>query len=328
MRTLTTCTLTAALLTLAGCYQAPRNKQQSASVSTQSPMAQPGSASMAPQGEGISNRSKTEAGESAELIQQRDVSLNEAEASQAAAAVTQRKIIRHATLSIEIDAPADGQRRIASIAEARGGFVVTSESRQQGGAPDGSKPHEVVTIEVRVPAAEFDAVLSEIRAGGGRVKEEKITGQDVTEEYIDLEARLRTKKALEGQFLEIMKEARKVSDALEVQRELAEVRTEIERLEGRRRFLENQSSLSTIKVTLQPPAPLISANTSGFFYNLRQALGEGLDAAASITLGLIRFAVALIPVALLLLLPVALAVRLLRRRSRRWPFREKAAPLE
>ncbi len=181
---------------------------------------------------------------------------------------------------------------------------------------------------MRVPAAEFDAVVSEIHAVGGRVKEEKITGQDVTEEYIDLEARLRTKKALEAQFIEIMKSARKVSDALEVQSEMAEVRTEIERLEGRRRFLENQSSLSTIKITLQPPAPLISANTSGFLHSLRQAFGEGLDVAAAITLGLIRVAIALIPVLLLILLPIALAVRLLRRRSRRWPFTEKAAPLE
>ena len=77
----------------------------------------------------------------------------------------------------------------------------------------------------------------------------------MTEEYIDLEARLRAQRALEAQFLEIMKTANKVSDALEVQRELANVRSEIERVEGRRRFLENQSSLSTIKVVLQTPAP-------------------------------------------------------------------------
>ncbi len=74
----------------------------------------------------------------------------------------------------------------------------------------------------------------------------------MTEEYIDLEARIRTQQALEAQFLEIMKGAKEVSDALQVQRELANVRTEIERVEGRRRFLESQTSLSTIKVTLEP----------------------------------------------------------------------------
>jgi chromosome segregation ATPase len=75
----------------------------------------------------------------------------------------------------------------------------------------------------------------------------------VTEEYIDLEARLRTQKALEAQFLEIMKQAHKISDALEVQRQIAEVRADIERIEGRRRFLENQSALSTITLMLQTP---------------------------------------------------------------------------
>ncbi len=323
MRMLTTLTLSAALLTLSACSQSQmRRESTSLSRVTEAPQATVSTATESAQmSAGGGSKARNES-------QVQDVSLNQAAASQNVAAVSQRKIIRNATLSIEIDAPADGQRRIASIAEARGGFVVTSESRQQGGASSESKPYEVVTIEVRVPAAEFDAVVSEIHAVGGRVKEEKITGQDVTEEYIDLEARLRTKKALEAQFIEIMKSARKVSDALEVQSEMAEVRTEIERLEGRRRFLENQSSLSTIKITLQPPAPLISANTSGFFHSLRQAFGEGLDVAAAITLGLIRVAIALIPVLLLILLPIALAVRLLRRRSRRWPFTEKAAPLE
>ncbi|MDQ3684460.1 MAG: DUF4349 domain-containing protein [Acidobacteriota bacterium] len=324
MRILTTLFLSAALITISGCSHAPMSRDNAAG-SSQASMPESASISTATES---AQRSAGGGSKARAEAQVQNISLDQADASQTVPIAQQRKIIRNATLSIEIDAPADGQRRIASIAEARGGFVVTSESRQQGGASSESKPHEVVTIEVRVPAAEFDAVVSEIRAVGGRVKEEKITGQDVTEEYIDLEARLRTKKALEAQFIEIMKSARKVSDALEVQSEMAEVRTEIERLEGRRRFLENQSSLSTIKITLQPPAPLISANTSGFFHGLRQAFGEGLDVAAAITLGLIRVAIALIPVLLLILLPIVVAVRLLRRRSRRWPFTEKAAPLE
>ena len=97
----------------------------------------------------------------------------------------------------------------------------------------------------------------------------------MTEEYIDLEARIRTKKALEAQFLEIMKQARKISDAMEVQTQLAEVRTEIERLEGRRRFLENQSALSTINITLHTPTPVVAAATRGFVYDLKAAFGDG-----------------------------------------------------
>jgi len=242
------------------------------------------------------------------------VSLTQADAAQQPPAAAERKIIRNAELTVEVDSPAEAMRRVASVAERRGGFVVTSETRQQTAA-DSVTPYKVVTVQVRVPAAQFDAAVGEIRGGGGRVVGERITGQDVTEEYIDLEARLRTQRALEAQFLEIMKGARAVADALQVQRELANVRTEIERLEGRRRFLENQTSLSTIEVTLQPPAPLV--NASGFGRGLRDAFGDGIEAAATIMLGLVRVFLALIPIALFVALPLFLLVRYAVRRARR-----------
>ena len=243
-----------------------------------------------------------------------DVSLEQAGDSQAAPVPAERKIIRNANISLEVDDVPKAAQRVATVAEARGGFVVTSESRQQS-ADDDSKTYDIVTVEVRVPAAQFDAAVGEIRAAGGRVIEEKVTGQDVTEEYIDLEARIRTHRALEAQFLEIMKQARTVADALQVQRELANVRTDIERLEGRRRFLENQTSLSTIKVTLRPPTPFVSAG--GFGRGIREAFGDGIDIAATITLGLIRVVIALIPVVVLVFLPLGLLVRYAVRRIRR-----------
>jgi hypothetical protein len=248
------------------------------------------------------------------------VSLAEAATAEAVSQATARKIIRNAELSIEIEAPKEAQARIASIAESLGGFVVTSEFKQSGSAA--SKPTETVTVVVRVPSSEFNAALEAIRGTGNRVIHEKVTGQDVTEEYIDLEARIRTQKALEGQFLEIMKQARKVEDALEVQRELAEVRSEIERLEGRRRFVDNKSSLSTITVTLQTPAPLVAATTSGFGHDVREAFGDGIDTAVQIVLGLIRFVIVLVPVAVLILLPGWLLLRQLIKR-RWWPKKQE-----
>ncbi|HEX8149623.1 MAG TPA: DUF4349 domain-containing protein [Pyrinomonadaceae bacterium] len=232
------------------------------------------------------------------------------------AAPAERKIIRNATLTLEVEQPGKALQRIASIAESRGGFVVTSDSRQQTGA-QGERAYEIITVELRVPAAQFDAALADIRAAGGNVTAQKITGKDVTEEYIDLEARLRTQRALEAQLLEIMKRAEEVADAVSVQRELTNVRTEIERVEGRRRFLENQSSLSTISVTLQPPAPLIG--TTGFFRSVGTAFGEGVDIAASITLFFIRLLLALIPVVLFIGLPAYFVLRYLARRVRSRP---------
>ncbi|MGH9941813.1 MAG: DUF4349 domain-containing protein [Pyrinomonadaceae bacterium] len=243
-------------------------------------------------------------------------SFAQADQSQIVTSTIERKIIRDADLTVEVASPAEGQRRLASIAEAHGGFVVTSESRQQ--TVGGGATVELVNLHMRVPASRFEAAVSEIRAaGGGRVRAEKITGKDVTEEFIDLEARLRTQRALETQFMEIMKQAKTVEDALSVSSQLAEVRGEIERVEGRHRFLDNQASLSTIRVTLQAPAPLVSAETSGFVHSLREALGEGVDAALLIVLGVVRVAIALVPVALFIALPLYLVWRVLRRRMRR-----------
>jgi hypothetical protein len=249
--------------------------------------------------------------------------LDSARAAQPSAQAVERKIIRNAEIIIETDSPNVDQRKIAAIAEKHGGFVITSESREaQGNAQVASST--IVTIVARVPAAQFGAAVEEIHGIGGRILREKISGQDVTEEYIDLEARIRTKRALEMQFLEIMKQARKVSDALEVQNQLAEVRTEIERLEGRRRFLENQAALSTITITLQTPAPIVAATTSGFRRGVKMAFGDGMDLAAEIVLGVIRFVIVMIPVALLILLPCWLLFRWLRRYIA-WPRKTEAA---
>jgi hypothetical protein len=244
-------------------------------------------------------------------------SLSQAEASQAAPVPVARKIIRNASVTVEVEVPADAQRKLASVAEQRGGFVVTSESKRHGGSTSNAPAYEVVSMEMRVPSEHFDAVINEIRGVGGTVVEEKITGQDVTEEYIDLEARIRTQRALEAQLLELLKRAESVQEALGVQREIANVRTVIESVEGRRRFLESQSSLSTIKVTLRPSALLSSAGTSGFFYGLKRAISNGLEVASDITVGLVTFFVALIPVLLLLVLPAVLIARSVLRRVRR-----------
>lgn len=298
---------TLALASLAGCGSREAAPQRIADLS-------PASGSSANAGAAADSRAG--GGGDAKAAMQ-DVSLQQADASQAQPVPAERKIIRDATLTLEVEEPVKAAERVTSIAESRGGFVVTSESRHESGAR-GGKTYEVFTVQIRVPAAQFDAALKDIRATAGEVMAEKVSGKDVTEEYIDLEARLRTQRALEAQLLDIMKSAHEVSDAISVQKELTNVRTEIERVEGRRRFLESQSSLSTINVTLQPPAPLVG--TTGFFHSIGEAFGKGVDIAAAITLFLISTALALIPVLLFLVLPAYLILRfILRRLSRRAP---------
>ena len=145
---------------------------------------------------------------------------------------------------------------------------------------------------------------------------ETVKGQDVTEEFIDIEARLKTQKALEEQFLEIMKRSNSVEDALNVQTEIASVRGEIQKVEGRKCFLENQASLSTIKIKLQSPT-VFSANSSGFLYQLTQAFNTGFNAALSFVLFFVTVLVALFPLLILIGLPIYFLRRYLLRKNRK-----------
>lgn len=263
---------------------------------------------------------RTESEPHSPVMQQ--VSLNQADQSQTISEAVARKIIRDGNLTLEVASPGDAQRKVTSIAESAGGFVVTSEAKRHGSA-DASRQALEVTLVVRVPATQFGPVMDQIRAIGTHVVQEKITGQDVTEEFIDLQARIKTQTALEGQFLEIMKRASKVEDALEVQRQIAEVRTEIEKLEGRKRFLENRASLSTITVTLNEPNAIV-VSSSGFGRSIKEAVRDAVAIAGEIVLFLIRFIIVMIPIFLLLILPIGLIARFVWRRARRRLRRDPA----
>ncbi len=221
-----------------------------------------------------------------------------------------RKIIRNGDFLIESKNLAEDQRKIAALAESLGGFVVTSEFKQ---STSGSS-ESTVKIIVRVPATQFDKAVAEIVKSGSQLIYNKTAGQDVTEEFVDLEARLRAKHALENQYLEIMKRAAKISDVLEVQEKLTEVRTELEQMEGRRRYLENQSSLSTINVTLQSPAAVVAATQNGFWRSIKNSFGDGVDEAVGIVLGIIHFVIVALPIFVLLILPLWFILRFLNRR--------------
>ena len=251
--------------------------------------------------------------DSSEQVLKQNISLAQTSASAIDTAASDRKIIRNAELNLEAENPEDAQRKITSIAELRGGFVVES---QQSSSDITATSRDIVTMTVRVPADKFSEALADIRNTSTRVVTETVKGLDVTEEFIDIEAQLKAKKALEEQFMAIMKRANSVEDALDVQRQLADVRGEIERVEGRKRFLENQSSLSTIKIRLQT-AKVFAASSAGFGTRLTEAFSSGFDVAMNFVLGFVTFVVAALPFAVFLGLPSFVIIRYVLRRQGR-----------
>jgi hypothetical protein len=226
---------------------------------------------------------------------------------------TERKIVRNAELSLESASPEETQQKIAAAVESAGGCVVESQQRS---SERNSSTRDIVSMTLRVPAEKFADVVGEIRKTADRVIVETVKGQDVTEEFVDIEARLAAKKALEQQFIEIMKRANSVEDALNVQRQLAEVRGEIEQIEGRKHFLENQASLSTIKVEIRTPAAF-SAYSAGFSNRLTEALSAGVDFALNFILGLVAFVIGILPFLIFIVLPLFLIARYFWKRHRR-----------
>lgn len=267
-------------------------------------------------------RAAVAARESAGLVEFKQVSLNESEkAEETSVAAVDRKIIRNADLTMEVASTTDTQHRIVSIAESHGGFVVTSEAKQRDSTEPAKRTLDIKLI-VRIPENQFGSALDQIRGLTSNLTEEKVSGQDVTEEFIDLEARIRTQKALEQQFLQIMRQTGKIVDALEVQRQIAEVRSDIERLEGRKRFLENRSSLSTITVNIVAPKPGVVVPTTGFRASVSEAVSDSVDVGSGIVLFFVRFAIVMIPIALFLLLPGGLILRYFIRRAKRMRLAE------
>lgn len=216
-----------------------------------------------------------------------------------------RKVIKTVEMHVEDSEPDSVQKLIVDIAESNGGFVLTTD---QSISDASSGVRDSVAITIRVPAEKFAGVVDAIRNSCDRFLVESMKGEDVTEEFVDVQARLRAKKALEDQFLQIMKQSESVDEALTVQSRLADVRTEIEKIEGRIRYLQNQSEMSTIKVLIQTPRS-IAAQSIGFFGRLADSAQRGAEGAVNFTLGFVTFLIGAFPFALFIGLPVFLIGR-------------------
>ena len=156
-----------------------------------------------------------------------------------------RQIISMASLTIEAKNVPEQATQIRVIAESLGGYV---EQVSSAGGPDEAR----ATITVRIPQSQFFDALDRIKALG-TVQRENVGSEDVTEQFIDLEARLKSFHRQEESLLSLLAKTETVSEILVLERELARVRSDIERYQGQLNFLERRVHLATITVTLVPP---------------------------------------------------------------------------
>ena len=160
-----------------------------------------------------------------------------------------RKIIKTGYMTLEVNDIPEAIAGITGVANELNGYVVSSDQ-------SGTKDITYGRIAIRVPSDRFDEALDRLRKLAVKVPNESTSSQDVTEEYTDLQAQLRNLEATEAQYLELLKKAEKVEDILAVQRELCNVRGQIEQIKGRIQYLERTSDMALIEVNLQKTQPI------------------------------------------------------------------------
>ncbi len=155
-----------------------------------------------------------------------------------------QKIIKTASLGITVDNVDVSATQIANEAIILKGFV------QNSSVTENEKGQKFANLILRVPVSSFDNLITKIKSLAKLVEREDVNGQEVTEEYIDLQADLTHNQAVEAQYLELLKRAQKVEEIIAVREKLDQVQGEIERLKGRLRYLDNQTEMSTISVSI------------------------------------------------------------------------------
>ncbi len=171
-----------------------------------------------------------------------------------------RIIIRTGNISLSVKDVVDTRDKIAQLAVRIDGYVVSSSIF---GREEGMRGN----IAIRVPDKSFDQALVELRSLAVRVESERTNSQDVTEQYVDLGARLKVAEATESQYMALLDKAKTVEETLKIYDALSQVRREIEQIKGQMQFLERTSSMSLIEVQLQPVAtarPLVSSRWSAW----------------------------------------------------------------
>jgi len=191
--------------------------------------------------------------------------------------VRERMLIRTGQLSMEVADVGESRKKIGEISERLNAYI--SEERLEN---YGSRLN--ISMTVRVPSISYDSLVSLVEQVGEKTENKSVNTQDVTEEFIDTEARLKTKKELEIRYREILKQANSVTDILSVESQLNSVRGEIESMEGRLKYLSSQVAFSTLSLTFYQSID----SDFGFAGQLGNGIKNGWTNLLSFIIGLVN----------------------------------------
>lgn len=166
-------------------------------------------------------------------------------------------VIRSGTATMQVDSLDRAIALVHGLARRVGGFIGSSTTQSgRGQVP-------AATLEIRMPAGRFEDAVDGLRPIG-KVESVNVTAQDVGEEFVDVQARMANDHRLEARLIELVAQRTgKLSDVLAVEQELARVREEIERYEGRLRYLQSRAAVSTLTLSIHLPIPVVDEGSPG-----------------------------------------------------------------
>lgn len=233
--------------------------------------------------------------------------------------VTDRLVIRNARLTLVVKDTQASLDDIGRLTAESKGFIQTSSTTKVGSGLRAS-------VVLKIPAERLDGVLANLRKMAVDVTADEVTGQDVTAEYVDLQARIKNLEAAETQLRALLEKATKTDDVLAIHRELTNYRGQIEQAKGRSEFLVASAAMSTVSLTLVPDSIAQPIQPTGWRPegDLKRAFESLINTLQGLISALIWFAVAVLPVLLLIGVPIYVIARILRARAKARPARVTA----
>lgn len=235
----------------------------------------------------------------------RDAATGEQVSSDGQTQAQERLVIENADLAIVVRDPRARMAEINALANEFGGFVVSSNLYQ---STSFGKEVPEATIVIRVPSERLDEALTRIKEGAVEIQYENRSGQDVTSQYVDLQARLKAKQAAEAKLLEIMDQATRAEDVLSIYLQVQSVQTEIEQLTAQIKYLEESAALSAISVRLIAEEGIQPIEIGPWTPEgaAKEAIQDLIFFAQNFVEFLIRFLLLTLPALLLIALPLYL----------------------
>jgi len=228
-------------------------------------------------------------------------------AAPAATSVKDRLVIKESNLSLLVNKVVEAQKNILQKIEEMGGYMVSSNL---------TNPQDTAaaTVIVRIPVKKFDQALDYFRSISVKVISENLQGEDVTDQYVDLQARLETLNKTKLKFEQIMDKASQIQDILDVQRELINLQSQIDDLKGQQQYLEKSAQMAKVTLYLStdelslPYAPSEAWRPQAIFKQATRSLVGTLRALGTLVIWVAVYAVVWVPILIIIIF--------LRRRKR------------